>query len=89
MTRKLLLLALTSLTALAASPAHAAWQRASSKHFIIYSDENPNDLRWFADRLERFDSAVRNVRAMSDPTIGDGNRLTVFVVRDAGAASEW
>ena len=81
--RRLLLLVLTTCAAFAAAPAEAAWQRASSKHFIIYSDEKPNDLRWFAERLERFDSAVRNVRDMGDPTIGDGNRLTVFVVRNA------
>lgn len=59
----------------------AAWQRASSAHFVIYADENPAELRSFAEKLERFDKAVRTVRGMDDPPVGDGNRLTVFVVR--------
>jgi tetratricopeptide (TPR) repeat protein len=64
----------------AAVPAHAAWQKASSAHFVIYADETPDKLRDFATRLEKFDKAVRQVRAMADPPMGDGNRLTVFVV---------
>jgi tetratricopeptide (TPR) repeat protein len=59
----------------------AAWQRASSAHFVIYADENPADLAAFASKLEKFDKAVRVVRKMDDPPVGDGNRLTVFVVR--------
>jgi tetratricopeptide (TPR) repeat protein len=64
----------------AAAPAAAAWHKASSAHFIIYADEAPAKLRDFAVRLEKFDKAVRQVRGMSDPAMGDGNRLTVFVV---------
>ena len=60
--------------------AAAAWQRVSSPHFVIYADESPAKLREFATRLEKFDKAVRNVRGMSDPPMGDGNRLTVFIV---------
>ena len=63
----------------AAGPAHAAWYKASSKHFIIYADESPKDLNLFATKLERFDQAVRFIRGMEDPPVGDGNRLTVFV----------
>ena len=39
----------------AATPSHAAWHVAKSKHFIIYSDENPKVLREFDTQLERFD----------------------------------
>lgn len=74
------LLAAGAICALA-SPAAAAWHRASSPHFIIYSEEQPDRLKAFAARLERFDAAVRLARGMKDPPIGDGNRLTVFVVR--------
>ncbi len=63
-----------------ATPATAAWHKASSPHFVIYADDAPEKLRAFATRLEKFDKAVRQVRAMSDPKVGDGNRLTVFVV---------
>ena len=64
----------------AATPSHAAWHVAKSKHFIIYSDENPKVLREFATQLERFDRSARIAMKMDDPTIGDGNRLTVFVL---------
>ena len=66
--------------AVIASPAAAAWQRATSAHFIIYADQSPAELKAFAQKLERFDKAVRVTRAMADPPVGDGNRLTVFVV---------
>ena len=65
---------------LAAAPAHASWYKAASKHFVIYADENPKVLRAFSEKLERFDQAARISMSMEDPEIGDGNRLTVFVV---------
>lgn len=65
---------------IASSPAAAAWQKVSSAHFVIYADESPEKLREFATRLEKFDQAVREVRGMTDPPMGDGNRLTVFIV---------
>ena len=67
------------------APASAAWHKASSKHFIIYADEKPEKLAEFAAKLEKFDKAVRLVRKMKDRDIGDGNRLTVYVVRDVEA----
>jgi tetratricopeptide (TPR) repeat protein len=70
------------------TPAAAAWQKASSAHFVIYADESPEKLRAFATRLEKFDKAVRQVRGMADPKVGDGNRLTVFVVPDIKAVQK-
>jgi hypothetical protein len=67
-----------------ATVGEAAWQRASSTHFVIYADENPTDLRSFSEKLERFDKAARTVLHKPDPPIGDGNRLTVFVMRGDG-----
>lgn len=69
----------------ASSHAHAAWHEAKSKHFIIYSDDEPARLRDFATRLEKFDRAVRVASGMDDPPVGDGNRLTVFVLSDGAA----
>ena len=71
-----------------AAPVSAAWHKASSPHFIIYADEDPRALRQFAEKLERFDASVRLVRGMADPPIGDGNRLTVFVVSDVSAVEK-
>lgn len=74
------LLAFASAATVSALPASAAWQRASSPHFIIYADESPEKLRAFAEKLERFDKGVRVARSMKDPPVGDGGRLTVLVV---------
>jgi hypothetical protein len=63
-----------------ASPAAAAWNVAQSKHFVIYANENPRELRDFATKLERFDGAARTAMRMDDPLVGNGNRLTVFVL---------
>lgn len=72
-------LAITSATSV-----HAAWHKASSKHFVIYSDDKPERLREFAAKLEKFDQAVRFARSMQDHAPGQGNRLTVFVVSTIG-----
>lgn len=74
-----LVFALIGLLSLAA-PAHASWYAAKSKHFVIYADANPKRLQEFAGKLERFDEAARIPLRMDDPAVGDGNRLTVFVL---------
>lgn len=63
-----------------AAPASAAWQQASSKHFLIYGDMPAEEMTAYATKLEKFDAASRLIRAMKDPTVGDGNRVQVFVV---------
>jgi len=60
------------------APSTAAWYRASSEHFIIYSDQSPERIQQFAENLEKFDGAVRSVRGMADLPVSQGNRLTVF-----------
>jgi hypothetical protein len=69
-----------ALLAVAAMPAHAAWFQAKSRHFVIYSDDNQRALLEYANKLERFDGGARVALRMDDPDIGDGNRLTVFVL---------
>jgi tetratricopeptide (TPR) repeat protein len=69
-----------ALAMIMAAPASAAWNVAESKHFVIYADQNPKALYDFATRLERFDQAARYATHAIDPEIGDGNRLTVFVL---------
>ncbi len=73
--------------ALVSAPVSAAWHRASSSHFVIYADQEPEALRAFAQKLERFDKAVRTARGMKDPTLSNGNRLTVYVVADTTAVT--
>jgi len=64
----------------AATGAHASWYAAKSKHFIIYADQSPNTLSDFAVHLEKFDQAARTLLNMDDPPVGDGNRLTIYVL---------
>ena len=70
-----------------ASPARAEWHEARSRHFIIYSDGKPEELKDFATKVETFDSAVRGVRRMADPPLGDHGRLTIYVLRDEAAVA--
>jgi tetratricopeptide (TPR) repeat protein len=74
--------------ALAPSQAMAAWYEAKTNHFIIYSEQKPEQLREYAAQLERFDSGVRAIRQMKDPPPTSTSRLTLYVVRDARAVAD-
>jgi len=63
-----------------AAPAQAEWSQASSEHFIIYSEAKPDEVRQFADELERFDRAVRLLRGMANLPSSHGNRLTIYEI---------
>jgi tetratricopeptide (TPR) repeat protein len=65
---------------LLAAPAAAQWREASSRHFVVYSQEDEKDLRAYAEKLERFDSAMRRLNGVPDHPLGPANRLTVYVV---------
>jgi tetratricopeptide (TPR) repeat protein len=67
--------------------ANASWHEAKSNHFIIYADLKPDQIKAYAERLERFDQAVRQVREMSDPKLTDAQRLTVYALRSEGAVA--
>ena len=68
---------------LLAAPADATWYRASSEHFLIYAQQRPDQLRSFAESLERFDGAVRALRGMDDLPLSQGNRVTIFELPSA------
>ena len=76
---------LFALMLLLPSAAHSKWLEASSKHFVIYSEESPEALHAFAERLERYDAAMRFIRELPDPDLGKANRLTIYVVPDLAA----
>ncbi|HVL29277.1 MAG TPA: hypothetical protein VM326_00995 [Sphingomicrobium sp.] len=67
------------------TPAVADWHEARSAHFLIYADLDPVELKAYAERLERFDKAVRTVRAMEDPPLTDSQRLTIYALRNENA----
>lgn len=78
--RKLLSIFVAALICAPAGEARAAWHEVKSRHFIIYSNDSPKALHEFATRLEKFDGAARTLLRMEDPPLGDGNRLTIFVL---------
>ncbi|MBV9529290.1 hypothetical protein [Sphingomonas sp.] len=67
------------------APAAATWNEAISKHFHVYADESPDDLKAFATKLERFDAAVRQARGTPDVDAGASTQVTVYVLRDIAA----
>jgi tetratricopeptide (TPR) repeat protein len=82
-----LLVALAALV-LTPSQANAKWYEAKSRHFIVYSEQSPDELRSYASKLERYDSAIRAVRKMQDPQANTSDRLTVYLVKDARTVAE-
>src|SRR5690606_25902116 len=62
--------------------AHAAWQRATSAHFVVYADADARWLRDYVSELERFDMLARQAFRAGDRAAGA--RLTVFVLNSPG-----
>ena len=72
----LLLAALTAFPLLA----QERWTEASSRHFVMVARDAPERLQVLAERLERFDQAVRHVTKVADPDIRPRARVTIYVV---------
>ena len=76
---------LAALSLMSAKPAFAEWHEAVSKHFHVYADESPDELKAFATKLERFDAAVREARGSPDVDAGASTQVTVYVLRNIAA----
>lgn len=72
--------ALGLLALLSPMTAFAAWNEASTTHFVIYADEPEDVLRSFAQNLERYHAALALLtkQEMIDPS--PSNRVTVYSV---------
>jgi tetratricopeptide (TPR) repeat protein len=68
----------------APSLAHADWYEAGSEHFVVYSNDSPERVKEFTERLERFDRALRKITGTPDRPISKMMRVTVFMVDDVG-----
>lgn len=62
--------------------AEARWREASTRHFLIYSEADQEDLRQAAEQIERYDSMLRVATGVNDPDRSPANRVTIFFVRD-------
>ena len=67
---------------LSSAPAHAAWQEASSDHFVIYADDTERDVTLFAQQLEKYHAGLALITRNTLPIPSPSNRVTVYVVRD-------
>ncbi|WP_447726907.1 tetratricopeptide repeat protein [Sphingomonas koreensis] len=72
---------------IAPAAAHADWYEASTDHFVVYSEDNPERLEKFATQLERFDKALRAMRGLGADPVGDANRVVVYVVGGTSTVS--
>jgi tetratricopeptide (TPR) repeat protein len=68
--------------------AQAEWHSATSNHFIVYSEENPENLKEFTERLERFDQAMRAFRLIADQPRSAGRKVTIYRFGDVGEIAD-
>lgn len=67
----------------ASSGLQAKWIEASSTHFVIYADANPQAIEQFSSQLEKFHSSLMLAMPsdeMASPS--PSNRVTVYVVKN-------
>ena len=66
-----------------AAPAQAEWWEARTDHFVIYSQDSQAGTRAFALDLERFDHALRSLRATKlAPVTADWQRVIIYRTGD-------
>ena len=68
--------------------AGAAWQQASSRHFIVYADDTPDRIKHFTERLEKYDAAMRELRGIPQQPVPDADRVRVYMVGNIAAIRE-
>lgn len=66
------------------SPVFAHWHEAQSEHFVVYADDDAEDVKKFAEMLERYHSALRFLTQRDIPAPSPSNRLTIFAVGSEG-----
>lgn len=66
------------------APASAAWMRAETAHFVVYSDDKEESVRKMATELETFDAVLRYFHSTSERDGASSNKLTVYVADNVG-----
>ncbi|MBW3558589.1 MAG: DUF1570 domain-containing protein [Proteobacteria bacterium] len=72
-----------ALVAVSAGEAQAAWRRAESAHFVVYSEGGDGALRAYVDELEVFDGLLRREFGVRPDEAGSG-KLTIYLVDGLG-----
>ena len=86
--RTLLRVLIAASVSVIGTQAQADWYEAKSNHFVIWANESPNQLKLYAQNLERFDSAARQLMGLSDPPLTDAGRVNIYVLPSLGAVSK-
>ncbi|MCB5426092.1 hypothetical protein H0274_12555 [Altererythrobacter sp. CC-YST694] len=60
----------------------AEWREASSANFVIYADDDEQNIRRFSRQLELYHSALEALTGEDLPAPSPSNRLTIFVVKN-------
>ncbi|MEM6476337.1 MAG: hypothetical protein AAF687_09240 [Pseudomonadota bacterium] len=63
----------------------AEWHEASSDHFVIYADAGEEDIRAYAENLERFHRLMEYSTGRTVEKPSPSNRVTVYAVGSEGA----
>ncbi|KTF68156.1 hypothetical protein ACNFJ7_12125 [Sphingomonas sp. HT-1] len=71
-----------------ATPAQADWRIAETTHFVVYSNLPEPKLRRYAERLEKFDKALRIARGVKETPLGKAGRVTVYMLDDRSDVSD-
>lgn len=71
-----------ALAAVSVAPVSAAWYQATSKHFIVYANETPEQIKRRIDDLEAADGMLRALYNTGEGEGIEDNRLTIYVTRD-------
>lgn len=61
--------------------AQAKWLEASTPHFVIYSDDQQQNLQKFSEQLERFHAAVSLLLDIPNTNPSPSNRVAIYIVR--------
>ena len=81
-------LGLTALALSAGEPVRAEWYEASSDRFVIYAEASEEDVRRYAENLERFHAAMEHFTGRTLPKPSPSNRITLFAAGSTGAVGE-
>ena len=76
-------IAALALAAAAPAAAEAKWLEANTRHFVVYSEGGEQELREFAEKLEKFDYVLRTYHQVKKPP--SPIKLKVFLLPSIAA----
>lgn len=81
---------LAAILAVFAAPgtAHAEWFEATGPNVRVYAEGSADDAQALAEQIERFDAAMRYVRALPPGDMGPAGRLNVYVLRSVDSVGK-